>query len=283
MEITLEKIELVKDRTGVSYKEAKEALEAADGSVVDAIIQIEDSIDVKKKKSLGDKKDSLVNNVKSLVKKGNVSKIVIKDKDGNMLLNIPVNAGIVAVLVAPGGMLVAAVASFGFRCVVEVVKDDGTVVDVSDRVNEAAGKAVEKGSEFASTAKEKSSEVYEKIRQSETYDTVKDKAGETYDKAKEKSSEVYEKMKQKETYDTVKEKAGETYGKAKERAGETYGKAKEVAGETYDKAKSVAGETYGKAREKAGDIYGKAKEKAPDSAPEASEETASKENDVENQ
>ena len=28
MEITLEKIELVKDRTGVSYKEAKEALEA---------------------------------------------------------------------------------------------------------------------------------------------------------------------------------------------------------------------------------------------------------------
>ena len=27
MEITLEKIELVKDRTGVSYKEAKEALE----------------------------------------------------------------------------------------------------------------------------------------------------------------------------------------------------------------------------------------------------------------
>ena len=32
MEITLEKIELVKDRTGVSYKEAKEALEVADGS-----------------------------------------------------------------------------------------------------------------------------------------------------------------------------------------------------------------------------------------------------------
>ena len=42
MEITLEKIELVKDRTGVSYKEAKEALEAADGSVVDAIISIEE-------------------------------------------------------------------------------------------------------------------------------------------------------------------------------------------------------------------------------------------------
>ena len=32
MEITLEKIELVKDRTGVTYAEAKKALEDADGS-----------------------------------------------------------------------------------------------------------------------------------------------------------------------------------------------------------------------------------------------------------
>ena len=45
MEITLEKIELVKDRTGVTYKEAKEALEGADGNVVDAIIAIEETID----------------------------------------------------------------------------------------------------------------------------------------------------------------------------------------------------------------------------------------------
>ena len=45
MEITLEKIELVKDRTGVSYKEAKEALERANGTVVDAIIEIEEKID----------------------------------------------------------------------------------------------------------------------------------------------------------------------------------------------------------------------------------------------
>ena len=45
MEVTLEKIELVKDRTGVTYKEAKEALEAADGNVVDAIVSIEDKTD----------------------------------------------------------------------------------------------------------------------------------------------------------------------------------------------------------------------------------------------
>ena len=47
MEITLEKIELVRDRTGVSYKDAKDALEAAGGSVVDAIIAIENTIDMR--------------------------------------------------------------------------------------------------------------------------------------------------------------------------------------------------------------------------------------------
>ena len=44
MEITLEKIELVKDRTGSTYAEAKAALEAADGSVVDAIIALEETM-----------------------------------------------------------------------------------------------------------------------------------------------------------------------------------------------------------------------------------------------
>ena len=48
MEITLEKIELVKDRTGVTYAEAKQALEDADGSVVDAIIAIEETINAGK-------------------------------------------------------------------------------------------------------------------------------------------------------------------------------------------------------------------------------------------
>ena len=45
MEITLEKIELVKDRTGVTYKEAKEALEKVNGNVVDAIILLENEVD----------------------------------------------------------------------------------------------------------------------------------------------------------------------------------------------------------------------------------------------
>ena len=70
MEVTLEKIELVKDRTGVSYKEAKEALEAADGSVVDAIISIEEVIDTETQKSVKEEGAAVIDKVKELVKKG---------------------------------------------------------------------------------------------------------------------------------------------------------------------------------------------------------------------
>lgn len=173
MEITLEKIELVKDRTGVSYKEAKEALEAAGGSVVDAIISIEENID-----SRGAAKDgqgsAVVNALKEIVKKGNVSKIVIKNTEGDILLNVPVTVGILGVVIAPWGAIAGVIAAFGFKCVIEVVKDDGTIIDVSGQTTEAAYKAAEKGSE-----------VYDKVKNSDTYEKVKEKTGETISKASE--------------------------------------------------------------------------------------------------
>jgi len=172
MEITLEKIELVKDRTGVSYKEAKAALEAADGSVVDAIISIEENMESTNNKTFGSKGAAVVDSIKELVKKGNVSKIVVKKASGDSIVNIPVNAGLVGLVVAPWGMLAAAVAAFGFKCIIEIVKTDGTIIDVSDRATDAVQKAKEKGSEFADVAKEKGADVYEKVKSSEMYEKV---------------------------------------------------------------------------------------------------------------
>ena len=143
MEITLEKIELVKDRTGVSYKEAKEALEAAEGSVVDAIIAIEETVNIKPGNKAGDFADETVSKIKELVKKGNVTKITIK-KDDETIVNLPLNVGIIGTIVAPWGIIAAAVAAFGFRCQIELTKDDGTVVDVSKRAEGLASDVKEK-------------------------------------------------------------------------------------------------------------------------------------------
>lgn len=167
MEITLEKIELVKDRTGVSYKEAKDALEAADGSVVDAIISIEDAVDEKPAKKVNAAANDTVEKIKEMVKKGNISKITIS-RDGDVLLNLPLNAGLVGAIVAPWGVIAGVIAAFGFKCKIELMKDDGTVIDISEKA-EAIGKEVaEKGSVVVDDVVAKGSEAYYNIKEAAT-------------------------------------------------------------------------------------------------------------------
>lgn len=190
MEITLEKIELVKDRTGVSYAEAKEALEAAEGSVVDAIISIEESIDMGTDKGFSKQGNAVIENIKALVKKGNVSKIVIK-KDDEVILNIPVNLGILGTVIAPWGAVLGTLAAFGFKCTIELVAEDGTIIDVSDTVTDTVGNVVEKGSEIADEVKEKGAELHSKVKEkgSGIYETARAKASDAIDKVKKEKEE----------------------------------------------------------------------------------------------
>ncbi|MDO4485672.1 MAG: DUF4342 domain-containing protein [Bacillota bacterium] len=191
MEITLEKIELVKDRTGVTYAEAKEALESADGSVVDAIIAIEETVNAGQKgRGFGKKGEALFDSLKKLIKKGNVARIQVK-RDGELILNVPVNAGIVGAVIAPIASVIGVVAAFGFKCIIEVVKEDGTIIDVSDAVTDAMGSVAEKSSEIAEGVKEKSTEIYQKAQEkgSEIYSKGKEKAEDAVDKIRKDDEE----------------------------------------------------------------------------------------------
>ena len=190
MEITLEKIELVKDRTGVSYKEAKDALEAAEGSVVDAIIAIEETIDEAGNKKMNEAANEVAGKIKEMVKKGNISKISIK-KDEEIILNLPVNAGIVGTLLAPWGVIAGIIAAFGFKCKIELTKDDGTVIDISSRA-EAIGKEVmEKGSVVVDDVVAKGSAVVGDAIEKGTaaYNNVKDAATEKINEFKAKKGD----------------------------------------------------------------------------------------------
>ena len=160
MEITLEKIELVKDRTGASYKEAKEALENSDGSVVDAIISIEEAANGKTK---GKQNSQMIAKIKDFVKKGNVSKIVVK-KDDEVLLNVPLNVGLIGGVLAPWALIAGTIAAFGTKCKVEMVKDDGEVVELSDMAIDTFEDVKEKGSVLADEVKIKSVDVYENVK-----------------------------------------------------------------------------------------------------------------------
>ena len=75
----------------------------------------------------------IVEKIKALVRKGNVSRIVVR-RGTRELMNISVNTGLVGgavtLLAAKWVLLAGVLATVGFGCTVEVIKDDGQVVDV---------------------------------------------------------------------------------------------------------------------------------------------------------
>ena len=73
----------------------------------------------------------ILERLKSLVHEGNIRRILVK-KDGETIVNVPLTAGVVGgvlALHAPLLLVATAVATFGFGCTVELVKDDGGVIE----------------------------------------------------------------------------------------------------------------------------------------------------------
>ena len=124
MQITLEAVEKVMELTGVDYAAAKEALVKTEGDVDEAVKLI-----APEGKSDNDKVKKTVEKIKAKVKEGNVDKIQIS-KDGEIVLSIPVNIGIIGGIVglaaAPWAFIAATIATLGFGCRIEIVKKDGT-------------------------------------------------------------------------------------------------------------------------------------------------------------
>lgn len=265
MEVTLEKIELVKDRTGVTYAEAKQALEDNDGSVVDAIIDIEETVNAgKKERSFGDQGRALFSSLKELIKKGNVARIQVK-KDSEIILNVPLNAGILGIAIAPLASVVAVVAAFGFKCSIEVIKTDGTIIDVSDAVTETVSNVAEKGSEAAGIVKERAAEFYDKGRGA--YDEYSDKVkdSEFYDKARDKADEL--KGKAEDLAEDLKDKTDGWKDKAEDLADDLKDRAEELADKAKEKAESLV-----KKGENAAEDAAEAAEAAAEAAEDAAEE-----------
>lgn len=174
-EITLEKIDVVRERTGATYSEAKEALEASEGNVVDAIIYME-----KNKKSTMDNiyttKDEFLTWIKDLINKGNITRIKIK-KDEKVLVDMPVNAGIAVGVVAYAIwaplIAIGVIGVVVTNLTIEITKKDGTVEIVNKVIKTTMQDVKEKVTDVASDVKEKVFDVKGKV--SDMASEVKDK------------------------------------------------------------------------------------------------------------
>ena len=129
----LHKIDEILKRTNTDYGTAKEALEAANGDVLEAIILIENQ--QKGRISGSFRGEQIMAQLKDILAKGNATKLTIK-KDNDVIINIPITAGLVSAVVAPflsaAGITVALLA----KCSVEITQTDGKIIDLGQKVDE---------------------------------------------------------------------------------------------------------------------------------------------------
>jgi hypothetical protein len=70
--------------------------------------------------------EALLSKIKELLHEGNVQRIVVKDSAGHTVMEIPVNAGVVAAIVAPVLIAVAALAALASDWNIEVYRSGST-------------------------------------------------------------------------------------------------------------------------------------------------------------
>jgi hypothetical protein len=70
------------------------------------------------------KGEDLLAKVKQLVAEGNVRRVIIKDKDGKTLIELPLTVGVVGIVLAPVLAAVGAIAALVTECTILVERTD---------------------------------------------------------------------------------------------------------------------------------------------------------------
>lgn len=77
----------------------------------------------KKQEEFSVKGEEVVKKVKELIKEGNIRRIIIKDKKGKVLIELPLTIGVVGALLAPPLAAVGAIAALVTECTIAVERD----------------------------------------------------------------------------------------------------------------------------------------------------------------
>ncbi|HHT20669.1 MAG TPA: DUF4342 domain-containing protein [Tissierellia bacterium] len=157
--ITLEMVDELIEKTGVSYEQAKRILQETDGDVPLAIQRLVNKEQDDKHFST-DALDEVVAKIKEAIEKGTAARLMVK-KDDKIVLNIPAVLGFVGLmnpfLTAAG---IGGVILTGHEIVIE--NKDGSIIDVNEMIDKAAGKVKETGEDLYEKMKEAKAEAANK-------------------------------------------------------------------------------------------------------------------------
>ena len=133
MNITLEKVDEIINRTGVSYKVAREALEQCDGDVLQALVYLEELNQPKTTKKLNGQE--IVDKLKELVNSGMVNQILI-EKNGRTVLDLPIMAGAIGAIIFTVPTVAGIIAAVATGCEIKIVKKDGGIINFNELTQE---------------------------------------------------------------------------------------------------------------------------------------------------
>ena len=68
--------------------------------------------------------EELISRIKNLIKEGNIRRVIIKDKDGKVVFEIPLTFGVVGALIAPQLAAIGAIAALLTEATVVVEKPE---------------------------------------------------------------------------------------------------------------------------------------------------------------
>ena len=69
--------------------------------------------------------EELIARIKNLIKEGNIRRVIIKDKEGKVVFEIPLTLGVVGALIAPQLAAIGAIAALLTEATVVVEKGEG--------------------------------------------------------------------------------------------------------------------------------------------------------------
>ncbi|WP_027338666.1 DUF4342 domain-containing protein [Halonatronum saccharophilum] len=126
----LDKVDVVRQRTGVGYERVVEALQLAKEDVVEAIIILEREEKLKNSKEefevMG---KEVINKIKKLIREGNIRRIKVKQK-GRTIVDIPVTAGVIGTMLSPVLATLGAATALLTKCKIEVERPNDKVQDI---------------------------------------------------------------------------------------------------------------------------------------------------------
>lgn len=132
----LQKIDEILRRTNTDYSTAKQALETANGDVLEAIIFIENMNKNKTNASAGPNKgEQIMSQLKDMLSKGNATKLTIK-KNNDVIVNLPITAGLIGAFIAPFLSAAGITAALLTQCTVEITQADGNIIDIGQKVDQ---------------------------------------------------------------------------------------------------------------------------------------------------